>query len=1093
MPNPRAQRQVALNSAVDNLKQLAVPAQALGDMLASTLRGSVAATAGAPGDIRELIDLFGPEAVERVLGKRVMPTTEEMKGMMPKATSYEHPYESIGEFLPLPGTGSALKAAGYGLGRAAGAGTRAAGQAVSDAMIHQAGPLAKGPLSALAPRAAMTNVVKPKGGNWLAGSVEKTVEPLKSKVTTENFVNYTPEQVEQMVGSDRIKRNDAINQWIDRNLTNYIKKEMATPEDPIRKLAEEGVTHLPVGTPMPRNMSSVWTTREEAGFPAAMGTSREAQVWEALSDKPVGFGTAGEMINVGKGEPWMEKVDPFTKVNAIAPMESGNMARDLGFDHIIDVLKEDLVTGRIRPEQLNKISMEQAVRRTHEYDQELAKKMAQAKAAAREGLPVHKEYPEGYKWIQLDRPGAFAQESQAMGHSVRGYEPPIGHPDWIAGSGQEGDLGYGHGGWEAIKSGKAKVYSLVDPKGDPHVTIEVGPVYRDRGFRGDERPVGDDYYTLQQQYVDGQKNGTIDPRLTFAEWWRSTNGIEESETLPRISQIKGKGNAKPVEAYIPYVQDFVRSGNWADVGDFHNTDLAKLQENSDLAKWLSKKNIQLPKYPTKKELDAHEADFLLEQLGPEKFDEMGMGFLKGEGMATGGTPRPPTEAEREIMRKLRESFAPAATEAERQKRIQHNLEQMNKKVSFSDNPDTMMMELGDVHMAGGGLTKLAKLARAPAKTKEEIRAIAERVAPQVTGEYVRGKEGAKTVAGKTQKQFEREKTLEHDVRPTGAERPLPKDINIEDLKGNVMMGISGDPTITGHTVHGVAGRELKHPSPQHGGPLYGLGHDANSFWASNLGAARGVQNRARELGEAYEAPVIGNYVMMGPDSYSYAQHFADANLQNIRPELMTKSQIEGFNKMVREGYPYIDSKKVRRQRVFPSFPGIENPEEAYLHFAIDPDMRKHFGNLMQMPTVTEKFNLPSGLDVAHAVTEPSLRDLEIGVTGKSMGLMRPDIKDLKLSEHPTYSHDIPGEFMGGLKYPVPYELSFPDTLKSVRENPKQAPQEFGSFKMVGPRQTIDQQLIDEIKQYEEMMKALTGKKAGGEITAEDLEIEERPL
>lgn len=487
-------------------------------------------------------------------------------------------------------------------------------------------------------------------------------------------------------------------------------------------------------------------------------------------------------------------------------------------------------------------------------------------------------------------------------------------------------------------------------------------------------------------------------------------------------------------------------------------------------------------------------------------------------MNAGGTPRYPTEQEREAMRKLRESFLPAVKDAERLKRLRDNMERSEqKKVSFSDNPDTMMLELNDakmakaanddsVHMAGGGLSKLAKLARASAKSKAEIDAIAQRMAPQMTGEYVRGKEGAKTVAGKTQKQFEREKTIEHDIRPTGAERPLPETVDIESLKGKVMMGIAGDPTITGQTVYGVAGRELKSPAPQHGGPLYGLGREDDAFWASQLGAANKVQNLSGEISRQYDAPVVGNYVMMGPDSYSYAQHFADTNIQNIRPEEMTKAQIEGFNKMMREGYPYVDSQKVKRQRVFPSFPGIENPEEMYLQFAIDPDMRKHFGNLMQMPTVTEKYNMPSGLDVAHAVTEPSLRDLEIGVTGRSLGMMMPEVKDLKLSEHPTYSHDIPGKFIGSTKYPVPYELMFPDTVKAVRENPKQAPQEFGSFKMIGPRQIIDPQMIDEIKQYEEFIKKYTGKKeggeitvkpkkmaAGGEITAEDLDIEERPL
>ena len=57
------------------------------------------------------------------------------------------------------------------------------------------------------------------------------------------------------------------------------------------------------------------------------------------------------------------------------------------------------------------------------------------------------------------------------------------------------------------------------------------------------------------------------------------------------------------------------------------------------------------------------------------------------------------------------------------------------------------------------------------------------------------------------------------------------------------------------------------------------------------------------------------------------------------------------------------------------------------------------------------------------------------------------------------------------------------------------------YQTATPRQIIDQQHIDEIKMYEELMKHYTGKKkggrikkaAGGEITADDLTIEERPL
>jgi hypothetical protein len=395
---------------------------------------------------------------------------------------------------------------------------------------------------------------------------------------------------------------------------------------------------------------------------------------------------------------------------------------------------------------------------------------------------------------------------------------------------------------------------------------------------------------------------------------------------------------------------------------------------------------------------------------------------------------------------------------------------------------------------GGAVAALKRLVRAPAKSKQEIEAIAERLAPQVTGEYVRkDAKSAKTVAGKTQKQFQREKTLPVDVRPTGEER-VPELVDIEKLKGDVMIGIPGDPTLTGKTLYSVGDFTLGSPSPQHGGPLYGLYND-DAFWASGIGPARGVQNLAKRASKQYDAPVKGNYIMMGPDSINYAQHFADANLQAIDLSRMTKAQVDQFNELIRKG-----SKKSGPRE---SFPGIEDKDSAYLQMAMDPELRKHFNALMQMPTVTETLNLPSGTDIRFAITEPSLRDLETGVTGYSMGKMRPDIasKELPLSTHPTYDYDIPGEFMGQSRYPMPYELSFPDTLQSIRANPKQARQEFGSLKMVGPRQIVDQQMIDEIKMYEERMKQLTGKKAGGavrkaaggEITADDLILEERKL
>ena len=947
------------------------------------------------------------------------------------------------------------------------------------------GMFGEGPLRNFVPQHKF--VMKPKGGNWFGTSVEDAMTPFKRGAH-----EVDPRDAAEL-GIELSPQDAAINKWVDSNLTNYVKKQMATPEDPVRKLAEEGIVHIPTNeVGINRYRAPEHRKRYEG---EQLGQSDAAKAWEDASDVAINAPKVSEIKSPGfiDRNPYVEKLSPDERIYGLNNPASWRQEIDgLGFNHIIDVLSEDVASGRIRPEQLNKVSMEQAVRRTHEYDQELLSKMNSARATAREGLPVYKDYPEGYKWIQLTRPGDFAAESQAMGHSVKGYEPPFGHPDWVEGSGDKGSSSYGLGGWEAIKSGKAKVYSLVDAKGEPHATIEVDKGRHPLGTTGrgnnfpDELRYGeyDNSYAeipkekQQEIYELGKKlyyenpNAYAENRILSGD---KTPDIMDSfqkaadmllgERPGSVRQIKGKGNARPIEKYDPYTQDFVKSGGWSDVRDLQNTGLFNVDN----------------KYFTEPEL----IDVAT------KYGRVGVMDTPWEVARQrhidAGVP------EEEALTNWVEAFKEGRGRLQMPRDVPPDLEGMKRggKVSISNNPDTMMLELGNQKMAGGGA--IAKLVRAAPKTAAEIDAIARRMAPQMLGEFVRGDKGTQSVAGKTQKQFAKEKEMVHDIRSTGAERALPKDVDFEKLKDQVMVGIAGDPTISGKTIYSVNGIPLDSPSPQHGGPLYGLEHEGDAFWASGLGAANRVQNIAREASKQYDLPVIGNYVMMGPDSINYAQHYADANLAAINPSKMSRGQIEDFNKLVRLG-----SKKSGPR---PSFPGIENPSEAYLHFSIDPELRKHFNALMQMPTVTEKYNLPSGVDIRHAVTEPDLRDLEIGVTGKSIGRLRPEIENLNYSEHPTYSHDIPGEFIGSSKYNIPYELSFPDSVKAVRENPKQAPQEFGSFKYVGPRQVIDQQLIDEIKQYQEMIKKYTGKKkggaikkaAGGAITGDDLILEERPL
>lgn len=985
---------------------------------------------------------FDPEAYDKGGEVKATPVKNKQALGMSKALQAVHgfaskpfgynnpPGEMISEFLGIPATARTLERMGYGEPLTTGKGmTTKPREDTMEALMSVA------PLASATKGLPVGAVVKPKGGNWLKGNVEQTVAPFKSRgageadrAWFEQRAAQNPEEYRRAM--ETIPQTEAINKWIDRNLTNYIKNEMGTEGDPIRKLAEQGILHkdpellLNEVTP-----SSAEQYRQLVGG-RQMGQSDLAKAWENASDtsiEPIGIEQFSEgAFFQNMAEPWMKNAPEGTRI--YSPMNE-EIATRLGFDHIVDVLKEDLAAGRIRPEQLSKVSMEQAVRRTFEYDQEMAKKMREAAIKQTEGMPVHKEYPEGYKWIELKANKDLPSTDDGFGNmSSPGYD------ELEKALKYEGDtMGHCVGGYcDDVYEGRSRIYSLRDAKGEPHVTVEIEP--KTRGTK--ERT---DWFAKQPKDVQNKiTTEALELEKTYPDaltsWHKAYKTIVDKymgEDLPRITQIKGKQNRAPKEEYLPYVQDFVRGGQWSDVRDLQNTGLFNVQgryftepELTEVAKKYGRMGVQNTPW----------------EVARQRHIDAGI-------------------SEEEALRNWVEGF----------KEGRGNLEL----------PSEGMKRGGEVKMGIGGLLGKGaiapRLARAPAKTPQEIEAIAERMAPQVLGQYVRESEkSAKTVAGKTKKQFEREKTLPVDIRANKEQRKIDP-IDFEKFKENVVIGVPGDPTVTAKTLHGVGDVTLESAAPQHGGPLYGLYSDDANFWASGIGPATRVQNLALEAQQQYDMPVLGKYIMMGSDSSNYAQHFADANLQAIDLSRMSKAQIEKFNQLVRRG----SIKSGPR----PSFPGIEDKDSAYLHMAIDPELRKHFNALMQQPTVTEPLNMPSGIDIRFAITEPELRNLEIGSSGYSIGRMRPDIRPegLKLSEHPTYSHDIPGQFMGGTKYPVPYELSFPDTVKAVRENPTQAPQEFGSLKMVGPRQVIDQQFIDEMKKYEEHMKKLTGKKKGGAV------------
>ncbi len=298
-----------------------------------------------------------------------------------------------------------------------------------------------------------------------------------------------------------------------------------------------------------------------------------------------------------QANPFIEKLDPEQKLYNIHKYYSGNDI--FGMDKVVDALKKDLAAGKIRPEQLNKLTVDQAIERVGRQKLKAAQEAKEARLKSMADMPVYKEYPEeGFKFVQLTKPGQFAQESDVMGHSVRGYEPPRDHPEFIP-EAEGGHRDYGLGGYEAIKSGKAKIYSLRDEAGNSHATIEVKAPKNLHIKEYLESLPEDEIIKLKE----GVAKEGLNPESSYALMryveehspeYQAANKEYKTTYAPDIIQIKGKHNDEVHPDYLKYVQDFVQSGKFNEVNDLHNADLRSVSGIDPSV--VKKLGLKIPKY-----------------------------------------------------------------------------------------------------------------------------------------------------------------------------------------------------------------------------------------------------------------------------------------------------------------------------------------------------------------------------------------------------------------------------------------------------------------------------------------------------------------
>lgn len=378
-------------------------------------------------------------------------------------------------------------------------------------------------------------------------------------------------------------RKAALNSFVDRQLKNYIRKDLATEKDPVRKLAEQGVLHVTPEYLHDADVADIAelfraAARYNTPFNArSISTNNHGQAWEDAADAALYVGNAKRYkgsVSATEDNPWLAKLDDAVPVTEFSDARS--LTQGLGLSHLMDELgnaidpASDLpVHLKITPDQLKSgnFSMDAAVRHVAKINEWRNKSQVEANLARANNAAtvLHKDYPDkGFKWVELKRPGAKANLNEAddafgPANADEGYQQLQDALKY------EGDtMGHCVGGYcDDVASGRSRIYSLRDAKGQPHVTIEVAPLEKSFDAFAEANPSF--VQNADEGYADWISRLRSSPE--YAEYLRTP------ETSQRIVQIKGKGNAKPMDNYIPFVQDFVKSGQWSDVGDLQNTGL----------------------------------------------------------------------------------------------------------------------------------------------------------------------------------------------------------------------------------------------------------------------------------------------------------------------------------------------------------------------------------------------------------------------------------------------------------------------------------------------------------------------------------------
>jgi len=461
-------------------------------------------------------------------------------------------------------------------------------------------------------------VIKPEAGNWLAGSIESAVGPLKTGTFDEAGLRaLATRQGIDVAENVRIRQEPsvALNKWIDQKVNKYIKNEMATPSDRLRLLADEGISHMQLD-PNRSVFGYIPLAREQAGFPKeGLAKTPLGKQWENKADELITNQSAGVRLKQSSqnliDNPWLAKVPPETDVYSLGGAYGiSEQARSLGFNHLIDELGNAIdpestlpANLRLTLKQLDKVTMPDAVKLVSKINDWRAAEAAKAELAGMSDnlmavprlqdptaqLSFVKE--PGMTWVDI--PATTDKKAKKLCTTIGKQAGWCTQGDSLA---------------ESYGSGNNRLTTLLDADGRPHAQAKISSIPQSGDIMEDVDDLlqsmtaaerrkfnnflgSDDFYGEQEEALEWLQTNM--PKA-YDRYIASVSGPPSIGEIKPVGNYFGSARALEYEKRDPQyrakitdsVIKFLNSGEWSEVKDLDIYDIVDTKDPTTIKKFI---------------------------------------------------------------------------------------------------------------------------------------------------------------------------------------------------------------------------------------------------------------------------------------------------------------------------------------------------------------------------------------------------------------------------------------------------------------------------------------------------------------------------